>query len=281
MNAPDVTGVGQVPTCFRHPGRETYVRCQRCDRPICPDCMRDAAVGVQCVECVRQASAGDRRPRAFSSGRGRMLVATPVTWILLAINVLLYIGERVDSTLVYRLGMIPAFVADGEPWRLLTAAFLHDPNDLLHIIFNMIALVIIGPQLEAVFGRTRFLALYLLSALAGSALGYLVEPAISVSIGASGAIFGLFGATVVVFRKLRIDTRWILFIIGINLVMTFTVSGIAWGAHIGGLVGGVLLALAYTHASVRNRIMTQVGASIGLAIIIAATVVGRTVSLLS
>jgi membrane associated rhomboid family serine protease len=255
----DHTQAPQVPTCYRHPGRETYVRCTRCDRHICPDCMRDAAVGHQCVECVRAGGRTVRQARTVFGGR---VNAKPVvTMTLIGVNVLFYLGELVSTSFLGRFEMIGligpkgfpvAGVADGEWYRLITAAFLHIPLSsgtfgITHILFNMWALWVVGPQLEQVFGRLRFTVLYVLSALGGNVLLYLVSPH-SAAVGASGAIFGLFAAYFVVGRRLGADTRGIAFLILINLMFTFTFRGISWEGHVGGLITGAILAAAFAYA---------------------------------
>jgi membrane associated rhomboid family serine protease len=281
----------QIPTCYRHPDRETYVSCTRCDRPICPDCMRDAAVGHQCPECVRAGSRTVREPRTVLGGR---VAARPiVTMTLIAINVVAYIGELASPKFVADFEMlgqlktqfgqvIPGYgVADGEWYRLITAAFLHVPLNqgtfgITHILFNMWALWVLGPQLEQVLGRARFTVLYLLSALGGNVLLFLVDPG-QPALGASGAIFGLFAAFFVIGRRLGIDTRGIVFLIVINLMFTFTFSGISWEGHVGGLIIGAVLATAFAYAPRNRQRAVQVASSaIVAAILVILTVVQTT-----
>lgn len=276
-----------APTCFRHPDRETYVSCVRCGRPACPDCLRSAAVGQQCVECIRNANRGSRVAAAPFGGKP---VTRPIaTWTLVAINVAAYIGELVYGKLVDYGAMIGGAydralgesvgVAAGDWYRLLTSAFLHEPPGsgvgLLHIAFNMWALIVVGPALERMLGRLRFLAVYLVSALGGSVFFYLLAPANEPAIGASGAIFGLFGAWFVLSRRLRLDARMIVGLIAVNLLISFTVSGIAWQDHIGGLVAGAALTAAYAYAPRANRNLIQVGATIGLIALLVLGVVIR------
>ena len=275
-------GSAPVPTCFRHPGRETYVSCVRCGRPACPDCLRSAAVGQQCVECIRQASRTTRRPAgAFG---GQLTSGATVTWTLVAINVIAYLAEIFfqnpvfdDGVLVGRLGSTIG-VANGDVYRLLSNAFLHEPIGsglgLLHIVFNMWALIVVGPSLERLLGRVRFLAVYLVSALAGSVLFYLVAAPTAVALGASGAIFGLFGAWFVLARRLRLDARQIIILIVINLGISFAVPGIAWQAHVGGLIAGAGLTAAFAYAPRRSRALTQAAATVAiLAILVIAVVI--------
>lgn len=266
-----------VPTCYRHPGRETYVSCVRCGRTACPDCLRSAAVGQQCVDCIREGNRTVRRPTGTFGGR--VPSGATVTWSLVAINVICYLAELIDQNAVLGHGeLFGAGVAVGQWYRLLTNIFLHEPPGdgigILHILFNMWALIVVGPALERALGRVRFLALYLVSGLAGSVLFYLVAGPDSAALGASGAIFGLFGAYFVLARRLRVDVRQIIGLIVINLAISFAVPGIAWQAHVGGLIVGVALAAAYVYAPRRNRGLIQAAATVGmLAILIVGVIV--------
>ena len=277
--------VPAAPTCYRHPGRETYVSCVRCGRPACPDCLRSAAVGQQCVECVRQGSQGSRQARgAFG---GRPVSGAAVTWALVAANVLLYLVELAHSSLGYDWWMLGGAVsggkvigvAGGQWYRLITAEFLPPPGlsglGPLDIIFNMWALIVVGPAMERMLGRVRYLAVYVLSALGASAAYYLLAPPNVYALGASGAIFGLFGAWFVLSRRLRLDSRQVVFLIVINLALGFVIHGIAWQAHVGGLVTGVALTAAYAYAPRRNRALIQAAATIAILLIVIACVVIR------
>ncbi|SOD63729.1 Membrane associated serine protease, rhomboid family [Streptomyces zhaozhouensis] len=257
--------------CYQHQDQETGVRCTRCDRPICPSCMVEAAVGYQCPRCVRGAAGATRaaRPRTLAGGRVTG-DAGIVTKILLAMNAVVFLAvlARGDE-MVIDLGMLgyatdggtflaPNWigVADGEWYRLLTSAFLH--QEIWHFGFNMLGLWLLGPPLESALGRVRFVALYLLSALAGSTLSFVLADQTQLSLGASGAIFGLFGATAVLARRLRYDMRPILLLLAVNLVITFAWSAIAWQAHIGGLVAGVVIASGLVWAPRRLRLPVQI-----------------------
>jgi membrane associated rhomboid family serine protease len=280
---PDSQSGAEVPTCYRHSGRETYVSCVRCGRPACPDCLRSAAVGQQCVECIRQASRSTPRPAGTFGGR--ITSGAVVTWTLVGINVVCYLAEiffenRVisDGVLIGRFGPTIG-VADGQWYRLISNAFLHEPLNSggigpLHIIFNMWALIVVGPALERMLGRLRYVAVYLVSALAGSVLYYLIAPPTAEALGASGAIFGLFGAWFVLARRLRLDIRQIVGLIAINLFITFIIPGIAWQAHLGGLIAGGALTAAYAYAPRQNRALIQATATVAiLAILIIGVVV--------
>jgi membrane associated rhomboid family serine protease len=273
-----------APTCYRHPGVETYVRCVRCDRPICPQCMHSASVGFQCPECVRSGARTVRQPRTAFGGLMPTTVGQ-VTRLLIAVNIVFFVLQHTNKTFTARYALIPrlispftgqivAGVAHSEYYRLVTSAFLH--NGVLHIFFNMYALLVVGPTLEAELGRVRFAALYVISALGGSTAAYLLTAPVSETLGASGAIFGLFGALFVVARRLGRETSGILGLIGINLVITFAVPNISWQGHLGGLVTGGLLAAAYAYAPRRQQALVQFAASVVVLLILGALVVART-----
>jgi membrane associated rhomboid family serine protease len=281
-------GGADVPTCFRHPGRETYLSCVRCGRPACPECLRSAPVGQQCVECIRAGNRGSRTPTAVFGGR--TVSGALVTYTLVGLNVLLYLVEWVYPRIVDYLDMVgaardPALhnqligVAAGQEYRLITSAFLHEPGlsgfGPAHIIFNMWALLLVGPGLERLLGRLRFLAVYLLSALGGSVLFYVLASPNEPALGASGAIFGLFGAWFVVSKRMQVDTRAIIFLIVINLVISFVVRGIAWQDHIGGLITGGLLTAAYAYAPRQHRTLIQAGATVAVVALLVAAVLIR------
>jgi membrane associated rhomboid family serine protease len=239
-------------------------------------------VGQQCVECIRQASRTTRRPAgAFG---GQLTSGATVTWTLVAINVVCYLAEIFFENPVFDHGVLVGRigstlgVANGEVYRLLSNAFLHEPIGsglgLLHIVFNMWALIVVGPSLERMLGRVRFLAVYLVSALAGSVLFYVVAAPTALALGASGAIFGLFGAWFVLARRLRLDARQIIVLIVINLGISFAVPGIAWQAHVGGLIAGAALTAAFAYAPRRSRAVTQAAATVAiLAILVIAVVI--------
>ncbi|MGS2644295.1 rhomboid family intramembrane serine protease [Streptosporangium sp. LJ11] len=275
-NEPDTV----VPTCYRHPGRETYVRCQRCDRPICPDCMRDAAVGFQCPECVAEGNKGMRRAQSVFGGG---VIAKPyVTWTLLGVNIVMFLAQMASNGRVTaELAMwVFGIAVDSDYYRLITSAFLH--RDYLHIGLNMWALFMVGPYLEQAFGHVRFLALYFLGALGGSVLGYWFDPINVASLGASGAIFGLFGAIFVVSRRLRLDLRPIIVLLVINLVITFIPGlNISWTAHVGGLVTGVIVSAVLAYGPKASRTIFQSVLLLGVLAILVGLVITRTAFLLS
>ncbi|MEV4333920.1 rhomboid family intramembrane serine protease [Streptomyces sp. NPDC049597] len=254
-----------LPGCYRHPGRETGIRCTRCERPICTECMISASVGFQCPDCVRTGSGTGHapdanRPRTIAGGT---VAADPrlVTKVLLAINLVVFVLGAVNDRLVDALALVGQWppapflpaegVAEGEWYRLVTSMFLH--QEIWHIAFNMLGLWWLGGPLEQALGRARYLALYLISGLAGSALTYLLADPGQGSLGASGAIFGLLGATMVLMRRLRYDMRPVVALLAINLVITFFWPGIAWQAHVGGLIAGAALAYGLVHAPPGKR----------------------------
>src|SRR6201998_3866100 len=279
MSAPSAPqSPAEAPSCYRHPGRRTYVRCNRCERYICPDCMRTAAVGHQCVECVQAGSKTIRQPRTRFGGRQRS--ATPVvTYALIAINVVVFLAEVASPSLRTDLSLWPWGVAQGELYRLVTSAFLH--NGATHLLLNMWALYVVGPPLEMWLGRLRLSALYALSGLGGSVLVYLLSPPNTPTLGASGAIFGLFGATFVVARRLTLDVRWVAAVIVINLAFTFVAPAvssqrISWQAHVGGLVTGALVAAAYVYPPRERRNLIQAAVTVIVLAVFAALIWWRT-----
>jgi membrane associated rhomboid family serine protease len=260
--------------CYRHPDRQSFVLCQRCLRTICPECQTPAAVGVVCPECLRdqqksqspaQKKAERRwsRPQAVSASAGRPVV----TYAIIAITVFVYLlqlipgfGSLVTSSLLFAPPYLyPAWFGVFEPWRLLSVLFVHDPHGIWHVVLNMLALWMLGRSLEPLLGRGRFLTLYLLSGLGGSVAVVLFGFGTSV-VGASGAIYGLFGALLIIGRHIGANIRGIVFVLGINLVITFlpliTGGGVAvsWQAHVGGLAVGALVAFIFTRTrAVRQR----------------------------
>lgn len=280
MSTPYSPLPGTAPSCYRHPGRETYVQCTRCQRYMCPECMRSAAVGHQCVDCVNQGARTMPEPRTAFGGR----IARPVvTYVLIAVNVAMFVLQTASTELERQLVLWTPGIAHGDLYRLLTAAFLH--YGVAHLLFNMWALYVVGPQLESWLGRTRFVALYLLSALGGSVLVYLLSPVNAATAGASGAIFGLFGATFALARRLNIDVRWVIGLIVLNLAFTFLAPAlgsqpISWQGHVGGLVTGAAVGWAYAYAPRAHRALIQSGVSVAVLVLFAALVWWRTASLL-
>ncbi|WP_250446433.1 rhomboid family intramembrane serine protease [Actinotalea sp. C106] len=261
---------GEDPVCPRHPDRVSYVRCQRCGRPACPECQRQAAVGVHCVDCVREASRN--APQARTVFGAPLRDGRPVvTLTLIGLSVLSFVLQQVSGAWYDALIFAP-FLGETEPWRFLTAAFLHS-SGFLHIGFNMFALWIVGPPLEQALGRWRFISLYVLAAIGGSLMVTLLASPATVEwriglVGASGAVFGLFGAILIVLRRLGRDARQIIVILGINAVLGFVVPGISWQAHLGGFLVGLVLGVAYAYAPRPRRDQVAVAATVGVAVLL-------------
>ncbi|MDR1431159.1 MAG: rhomboid family intramembrane serine protease [Propionibacteriaceae bacterium] len=251
--------------CYRHPQVATWIKCQRCGRPICPQCMISAAVGFQCPDCVAE---GMRQTRQNQGPYGGPRSQRPelTTMVIIGINVVVWLLQFVSPRIVDML-MLTSYgrcmavgqqgwwpgagqqqcamlggewvpgVATGGVWEVLTSAFAH--TEFTHLAFNMVALWFLGPQLERVFGRLRFLAVYLLSALGGSALVVWFSDPQSSTLGASGGIFGLLGALLLLVWRLKGDLRQILAWLGANLVFTVVMPSVSWQGHIGGLFLGI------------------------------------------
>ena len=295
-----------VRRCYRHPDRETGVSCASCGRPICHECMISAPVGFQCPECVSQSarsgarvvSRGEIRSR-WGAG-GLLNSSAPVTKVLIGINVVMFVLEALfgavgfisggsTSTLMSMGALQPLAVAEyGQYWRLVTAMFLH--GGALHLAFNMYALYLGGSFLEMIAGRFKYVLIYLVAGLAGNVAVYVLAAPYSVTIGASTAIFGIFGALFVYSLHNRGTAvgqalRSMGTIIFINLLFTFLVPGISWQGHVGGLVGGVLAVEALTlfgRRDLRGRfgVVDAVLLAVVLAALIA-VVFWRTASLLA
>jgi membrane associated rhomboid family serine protease len=272
-----------APTCYRHPDRATYIRCTRCNRAICPECMRDAAVGHQCDDCVREGVKSVRQPKT-SFGAPLRKTTPVITYALIAINVVMFVLQTVSRGLQSDLVLYAPAVAGGDLYRLVTSAFMH--YGIAHLLFNMYALYVVGPALENWLGKLRFTALYALSALGGSVLVYLIAPLNAATAGASGAVFGLFGAWFVVGKRLNLDVRWVIGLIVLNLGFTFVIpmlggQNISWQGHIGGLVTGAAVAAAYAYAPRDRRTLIQASATVVFLALFAALIWWRTTDLLA
>ncbi len=251
------------PTCPRHPDRVAYVRCQRCARPTCPECQRPAAVGIQCVDCVRDQAKTVRS--ATTVFGGRPTDRPTVTIAIAAVCVAVFLFQQVRPGLTSDIALSPAS-GEIEPWRFLTSAFAHSPGNFTHILFNMLALWLVGGQyLERLLGGARFLALYLISAVGGGVFVVLLSGAPTTSadiessgwftavVGASGAVFGLFGALLVLNRKLGLSSSGMYATLAINAVIGFVLPNIAWQAHLGGFIVGAGSAAVIAWTSHRER----------------------------
>ncbi|MGH8961743.1 MAG: rhomboid family intramembrane serine protease [Jatrophihabitantaceae bacterium] len=273
--------IAETSRCYRHPNREALIRCTRCDRPICPECMRDAPVGFHCPD---DAALGARSIRPQRTAVGARLRESPpyATTALILLNIAAYVYTGLKSPggldqpyaakLFLDWQLQPDIVYHQDQYyRFVTSAFLH--ISLLHIGANMFALGIVGPQLERLLGRSRFVAVYLLGALGGSAAIFAFGSPDQPVVGASGAIFGLFGACLVMVRRLGLDVQWLIGIIVLNFVITFSVRDISKLGHVGGVVAGALAAIAIAGLpSVRRPIPARLQAA-GLSGVLVLTLV--------
>ena len=262
--------------CYRHPDRQSFVLCQRCGRTICPQCQTQAAVGVHCPECVREGRASSPRRPPTIAGALRTTKDQPVvTWSIIALCVIIYGLQLLPNSPVTSALLYYAPYTYTEPWRMITALFVHSPTSFLHILFNMFSLFIFGPIMEQMLGRVRFLALYLLSGFGGSVAVLLIAPGTPV-VGASGAIFGLLGAYFVIQRKLGGNATQLLIVIGLNLVIGFLPgTNIAWQAHVGGLIVGAGAALVYLRTRRLDQRLAQVIALTGIFVVLVALTLAR------
>lgn len=274
---PPPVPAGEAPVCPRHPDRVSYVRCQRCGRPTCAQCQRPAAVGVHCIDCVRAAAASRRSGTTVFGGRvrgGRPVV----TFTLIGLSVLSFLLQRTVPgwTDLWWFSPVQGYA---QPWRFLTAAFVHSPGSLLHIGFNMYALWILGQFLEPALGRWRFIALYLTSAVGGSVAVLLLVTSssgwLTPVVGASGAVFGLFGALLLALRRLGRDATQIVLVLVINAVLGFVIPGIAWQAHLGGLLTGLALGGAFAYAPRGSRMTVGVVGVALVAVVLVALAAAR------
>ena len=255
--------------CYRHPNRQTGVSCSSCGRPICPECMTPTPVGMRCPECSRDRTkvktAASVRARAGLAGTGRY----SMTQILIAINVIVFVAETATGTPLGGVNSahLGTLYSDGalygpfihefhhQYYRLFTSGFLHD--GILHILFNMVFLFFVGPGLEAAIGKLNFLVVYLASLFAGAFGALLFEPR-SATVGASGALFGLLGALIVIahYRRISIWQSGLGATLLINIVFSLSISGISIGGHLGGVVGGAICGWLYMELAERRRMRT-------------------------
>ena len=261
------------PTCYRHPDRSTRLACSNCGKPICVDCTVDTPVGQKCPEC------------ATPTGRHRVVTAqairrppsrtAPVTFVILAINVAIFLVRELDPAIGARFFQDGAqqvdLIRDGEWWRAITSMFLH--AGFAHVGFNMWALYLFGPALERRYGSLPFATLYLAAGLGGSALYHLIGRS-NPAVGASGAIFGLMGALIVVLYDQRHTPvgraifSQLIVLLAINLALPLVIQNIAWEAHLGGLLAGGAVAFAWDRLPVTGRQAIPRQVSVALAVIV-------------
>ncbi|HVK20326.1 MAG TPA: rhomboid family intramembrane serine protease [Actinokineospora sp.] len=272
-----------LPACVRHPGRPTGLRCTRCDRPACPECLVEAAVGFHCVDCVRQARQEVRRPTTVA---GAELSDKPVLVpILIGLNVAMFVitvalaqdlfnNER--SEFFQALLSYTPSIADGQWWRPITSGFLH--YGPVHLLLNMVALWFLR-DIELLLGRVRFALLYFLSMLGGEAACYLFDDLGTRSAGASGAVYGLLGALLVAVIRLKRDKHTLMTVLGVlavNIAFSVSVANISLLAHLGGLVIGVVVTAAMVYAPAAKRTAWQAGVVAAIVVALAGMFLTRT-----
>ena len=250
-------------TCYRHPSRETGVSCSNCGNPICPDCMTATPVGMRCPDCARQKTP----TRSLQS----IAVEPIATYVLIALNVAVFVGARSSVQAQSDLILFGPAVADGDYWRLITSGFLH--VQVTHILLNMLSLYWLGRMIEPALGHARFVAIYFVSLLGGS-LGVMILSPDEATLGASGAIYGLLGAAIVMARNRQISLiqSGLIPILAINFVLTISLPGISLGGHLGGLIGGLVATFVVEQLSMRRR-NSLVPAVVSCAVLAVATAV--------
>jgi membrane associated rhomboid family serine protease len=267
--------MSDTPHCYRHPDRETRVSCSECGRPICEDCMTFAPVGIRCPDHANIGAAKPTPARTIQSvRRTTRSVTAPATMVLIALNVVIYMitaaqGGGINlpgGKLFYDWALQGAAVSNGDWWRLVTAMFLH--GSIFHILFNMLALYWLGTIIEQALGTPRFLLVYFVSGLAGSAGALWFSSPLEVTVGASGAIFGLIGALLILeYLSTGSLMGQAMVLIVVNLALTFAVPGISIGGHVGGLAGGIVATYALMRYPVppRRTIGVVIAAGVGVA----------------
>ena len=232
--------------CKNHSEKETYVKCSRCEEFVCTNCMKPASIGYQCPTC-----ASDSIPVIKGINRNRFIPIqknTPVTKFLSISLLAVYVFQfLLGDILIANFALFAPNVGNGQWWLLITAGFLH--GSIFHLLFNVYILWVIGSQLESIVGKINFVIIYFVSLIGGSFASYLFSPFGSYSIGASGAIFGLMGAMLVVGRKRNLDISQITTLVAINVVIGFVLSGIDWRAHLGGLAAGAFITWVLLNAT--------------------------------
>lgn len=267
-----------APVCYRHTDRETRLACSRCGRPICPDCSIDASVGQRCPECIRAEGTQKVIPTRARGGRAAGAPAT-LTFVGLAAVFFVLTGfGRSFGPLFEALAQWNVAVSEGEWWRIFTPILLH--ASITHILFNMWALYVLGPQIERGVSTTPFVALYLASAGVGGVFAFYLGDPLDVAVGASGAIFGLFGVWLswALHRRNTMYGQALLrqigFLLLINAAIPFLVPTISWQAHLGGLIAGFVIGELWSRVkgpdAVRWR--TLIAGGVGVLAIVAVLV---------
>jgi len=268
-----------LPACYRHPGRHTGLRCTRCDRPTCPECLRDASVGQQCVECVNEGQRGMRRPVTVAGGR--MAQRPVLVYLLIAVNLVIFAITVVQAGSVANNADSPLF-NEWVTWpraAALNGGFLH--YGFIHIAVNMLSLWMLGRDLERILGRVRFAAVYFLSLIGGSVAVMLFSDPDTGAAGASTALYGLMGCYLIAILRLKLNPRPILITLAVNVFITFSIPGISITGHFGGLVVGAIAMAALVYAPPKNRQWWQGGALVALFLVLTLIYVTRAAQLVS
>jgi membrane associated rhomboid family serine protease len=233
-------------SCTYHTDRETNVCCSRCEKYICTDCMRPASIGYQCPECASDSTSVIRgiSKNSYIPNQENNQVTKFLSITLISIYVAQFV---LGDILISNFALFAPSISTGQWWILITAGFLH--GSILHLLFNVYILWVLGSQLESILGKKQFIFIYFISLLGGSIASFLFSPFGTYSIGASGAIFGLMGAMLVVGRKKRLDISQVAVLVILNVVIGFVLSGIDWRAHLGGLAAGSLIAWVLLNAT--------------------------------
>ncbi|WP_423921078.1 rhomboid family intramembrane serine protease [Frigoribacterium sp. 2-23] len=266
--------------CYRHPDRQSFVLCQRCGRTICSQCQTPAAVGVHCPECVREAraSAPRTKPALLTRVRGASRRGVPVvTYSIIGVSLVIWLLQQVTGGAVTNALLFYAPFALSEPWRIVTSLFVH--GSFFHIAFNMYALFIFGGEMERQLGRARFAALYFVGGIGGSAAVAVIAPQSPV-VGASGAIFGLMVAFFIIARSLGRNAVQLLVLVAINLAIGFVLPGVAWQAHVGGIIAGAAVAWVFTKTRHRSKKPIQIGAIAAIGVVLIAITLVRSAQIL-
>ncbi|WP_243790668.1 rhomboid family intramembrane serine protease [Saccharopolyspora gloriosae] len=286
MNVPpgqpaDPEEAAQQQVCARHPDRPTGLRCTRCERPACPECLREASVGYHCVDCLAQSRRGGREAVTVA---GAKLSGKPIVVpVLIVLNVLAYAVTAIQAgsfqnyndsaQLFHQFSLWPVGVAGGQWVRLIVSGFLHFGP--IHLLMNMVALWVIGRDLETVLGRLRFTSVYLLSLLGGSTAVFLFDGIDTSVAGASGAVYGLMGGIAVAALRLKVSLRPVLIVIALNIVLSVSIPGISLLGHLGGIVLGAAATAAMVYAPRERRNQLQAGALGGLLVVLLVLLIVR------
>ncbi|PFG29657.1 rhomboid family intramembrane serine protease [Paramicrobacterium agarici] len=276
---------GRENFCYRHPDRQSFVLCQRCGRTICAECQTQAPVGVICPECMREQRASAPRVKSAAASRFSSVMRKDsghpaVTYVIIALTLVVFVLQLLplgvtDALLYAGVYSIPE-LGHFEPWRMLTVALVHSKSFILHVALNMYTLWIFGRMIEPMIGRWRFATLYIITAFGSSVGVLLLDNPLQPVVGASGAIFGLMGATLVIVHRLGGNMTGLLVLVGINLVIGFIPgTNIAWQAHLGGLITGALLGLVFVGTRKRRQQgLQKLGIAGVVVLLLVLTVVG-------